>query len=114
MSNEDVITKMLAYCAKIQTYSAGLDERQFYASSMVTEACVFDLIQIGELITKLDPEFMETNPQIPWKEIRGFRNRLVHDYEGINMALLWEIVKTDLPDLIGKLNGLLTPPQQKA
>jgi len=108
MSNEDTISKMLVYCAKIQTYSAGLDAQQFRASSLVTEACVLNFIQLGELVTKLDPGFMETNPHIQWKIIKGFRNRLVHDYEGINMELLWEIINNDLPDLIDKLKGLLS------
>jgi len=107
MSNEDVVATMLAYCAKIQTYSADLNEQQFNASSMVTEACVFDFIQLGELINKLDPEFIKKNPQIRWKVIKGFRNKLVHDYQGINMELLWSIININLPDLIGKLNELL-------
>ena len=107
MSNEDTINKMLSYCQKIQTYSAGLDEEQFYSSLMPTEACVFCFIQIGELVTKFDPEFLKANPQIAWKEIRGVRHRIVHDYENINLFVLWEIIQNDLPDLIAKLNRLL-------
>jgi len=107
MSNEDTVVKMLEYCEKIQTYSKGLDEQQFYASSMITEACVFCLIQIGELVIKIDPEFIKINPQIPWKDIRGVRHKIVHDYKNINFELVWDIIKNDLPDLIGKLNGLL-------
>ena len=107
MGNDDTVIKMLEYCEKIQAYSKGVDEQQFYASSMITEASVFCFIQLGELVTQLDPKYMEKNPQIRWKVIKGFRNKLVHDYEGINMELLWNTIKNDLPDLIGKLNGLM-------
>jgi len=106
MSNEETVKKMLVYCAKTQAYSAGLDELQFYSSPMIVEACVFDLIQLGELVSKLDPMFMETNPQIPWKKIRGFRHKVVHDYENIDFKTLWEIITHNVPGLIGMLKLL--------
>jgi len=107
MCNDEAVKKMLDYCAKIQAYSAGMDERRFYESSMVVEACVFGLIQLGELAAKLDAEFMDENPQIPWKKIRGFRHRIVHDYDNINLKTVWEVITQNVPDLIGKLNSLL-------
>ena len=108
MKNKEVVKKMLEYCAKIQTYSKGADERQFHTTSMVAEACVLNFLQIGELVTKLDPEFMEKNPQIPWIKIKGFRNRLVHDYDNIDIIVVWDIINMQLPELIAKLNAILS------
>jgi len=103
MKNKIIIDKMLAYCEKVQTYSAGLDYYQFVASPMVTEACVFNLLQLGEVIAKVDGTFIEENKQIPWKSIRGLRHRLVHDYEGVNFRLIWDIIQSDLPGLVDEL-----------
>jgi uncharacterized protein with HEPN domain len=108
MRNEAVAKKMLAYCENIQTYSAGLDYRQFASSPMVTEACVFNLLQLGESVSKIDEAFMEEHKQIPWKAMRGLRHRLVHDYEGTNLKLVWDIVESDLPDLADKLRKLIS------
>lgn len=47
----------------------------------MVEACVFNLSQIGELVNKLDKEFIESYPEIPWFKMRGLRNRIVHDCE---------------------------------
>jgi uncharacterized protein with HEPN domain len=66
---------------------------------MMVEACVFNLSQIGELVNKLDKEYMSQHPDIPWVEMKGLRNRIVHDYEGINLILIWEIIDIDIKKL---------------
>jgi len=70
---------------------------------------VFNLIQIGELTRNLDKQFIEAHNDIAWNQIRGLRNRIVHDYEGINLLLIWDIINFDkggLTELIGKLKML--------
>lgn len=54
---------------------------------------------MGELVNRLDDDFLEKNATIPWHQIRGLRNRIVHDYEGVNLKLVWEILENDLPEL---------------
>ncbi len=56
---------------------------------MLVEACVFNLGQIGELSHAVDDAFIEAHPAIPWAEMYGLRNRIVHDYEGVNLMLEW-------------------------
>ena len=106
MKHDAIVNKMLEYCRKIQNYSTGLDYHLFVSTSIVTEACVFNLLQLGELVSKIDGAFMEEHQHIPWKSMRGLRHRLVHDYEGANMELVWSIIKNDIPDLVEKLRGL--------
>ena len=48
---------------------------------------------------QIDKEFEESNPSIPWRVMYGLRNKIVHDYEGVNLVLIWDIVKEDLPEL---------------
>ena len=74
---------------------------------MLVEACVFNLSQIGELVRHLDRDFIEQHPDIPWAKMRGLRNRIIHDYEGVNLMLVWEIIKYDIPTLIVKLKEIL-------
>ena len=51
---------------------------------MLVEACVFNLSQIGELVRHLDRDFIEQHSDVPWAQMRGLRNRIIHDYEGVN------------------------------
>ena len=63
------------------------------------EACIFNLSQLGELAGKVDNEYREIHREIPWSQIYGLRNRIVHDYEGVNFMLVWEIISNDLQEL---------------
>jgi uncharacterized protein with HEPN domain len=81
-----------------------LDE--FSDNSLVQDAVVFNLLQIGELAkSKLSDSFKKTHSNIAWNDIYGFRNRLVHDYENIMLTIVYEAITDDLPiltKLIGK------------
>ena len=54
---------------------------------------------MGELINRLDDAFTEQYAEIPWHQIRGLRNRIIHDYDGVNLKLVWEIIEIDLEEL---------------
>ncbi len=97
MKNDVIISKMLGYVEKILKYSADMSYEEFIKNEMVVEACVFNLSQIGELANKLDDECKWEHTNIAWNQIYGLRNRIVHDYEGVNLKLVWEIIEDDLP-----------------
>lgn len=71
------------------------------------EACVFNLSQLGELCHVVDTSFSQAHPEIPWRDIYGLRNRIVHDYEGVNLQLVWEIISEDIPELRDTLAKLI-------
>ncbi|HEY8499713.1 MAG TPA: HepT-like ribonuclease domain-containing protein [Clostridia bacterium] len=108
MKNRKLLYKMLEYVDKIMGYIQNADYESFENNKMMVEACVFNLSQIGELVNKFDTEFISTHADIPWNKIRGLRNRIIHDYEGINLKLIWEIITADLYKLKKQLIGLIT------
>ena len=96
MRNDIIVEKLIAYADKILGYCDGLDYEAFANDSKLVEACVFNLSQMGELVNRIDPEFAEQHPEIRWHDMYGLRNRIVHDYEGVNLQLIWQIVSDDL------------------
>lgn len=92
MKNEIIVEKIIKYIDKITSYTANCTYESFSENTMLTEACVFNLGQIGELSNKLDDDFKNINDTVPWKVLYGLRNRLVHDYEGVNLILIWDII----------------------
>ncbi len=78
----------------------------FIADMKLVEACVFNLSQLGELCRAVDASFAAAHPDIPWREMYGLRNRIVYDYEGVNLRLVWEIISEDIPELRDKTEFL--------
>lgn len=62
---------------------------------------------IGEAAARLSPAFRQCHPEIPWADIIGLRNRLIHNYRDVDLDILWRIVEADLPALIEGLKGIL-------
>lgn len=107
MRTDIILQKMLAYTTKVLDYCSQYTYDLFIADSVMVEACVFNLSQLGELCRLVDNEYTLSHPQIPWREMYGLRNRIVHDYEGVNLQLVWQIIKEDLPDLQKELQILI-------
>ena len=97
---------MILHTEKILTYCTDADYDSFSSDSLLTEACVFNLSQLGELTTKLSTDFLQQHPDLPWMQMKGLRNKIVHDYEGVNLVLVWEIISSDLPELREQLKSL--------
>lgn len=64
---------------------------------MMVEACVYNIQIIGKAVSKLPEDVRTGNPHIPWMLIKGMRNRLIHDYMGTDLELVWNIIIKELP-----------------
>ncbi len=78
----------------------GLSKTQFLADRRTQQAVIMSLIIVGEAATKVmdrHAEFAAQHPQVPWRSMRGMRNRITHGYFDINLDVVWETVQTALP-----------------
>lgn len=82
---------------KIERYIAGLDEAIFSSDEKTMDAVVRNLEIIGEAANKLPAEFKIRYPFVEWSKIVGLRHKIVHDYFGIDMEIVWNIIQHDLP-----------------
>jgi uncharacterized protein with HEPN domain len=77
-------------------------------SDRVLELALVRLVEIiGEAASRLAPQQQAQYPSVPWREIIGMRNRLAHGYDAIDLNVLWDTVRTDLPSLVDELKSLL-------
>ena len=104
--NHIILEKIIGHMDKIALYVGDLDQATFLADSKAVEACVFNLLQMGELAGRLNEGFRNAHADIPWLKIRGLRNKIAHDYEGVSLEIIWDIVKDDLNRLRGQLVSL--------
>lgn len=91
--------KAIESISTIQRYISGKSYEEFLSDEELIDAVMFKLIQTIENIKNISPSFKETNPQIPWTGIVGFRNGIVHDYGKTDFLTVYETATNDIGPL---------------
>ena len=90
----------------------GLGKADFLEDKRSQQAVIMSLIIVGEAATKVmdsHPDFAQEHPQVPWRSMRGMRNRMAHGYFDIDLDMVWNTVQNALPDLLSQLSALRLP-----
>ena len=102
-----LVEDILESCHKILEYTKDMSFVEFAADPKTIDAVVRNFEIIGEAASRLPEEFRESHQDIDWLRIRGFRNRIVHDYFGIDNSIVWQIKETYLAQLVLSLEKFL-------
>ena len=87
-------------------YCQTISKEEFNNNQMLQEACIFNVLQVGELASKvIEYGLDDEHPDIEWRQMRGMRNRLVHDYDGIRLEIIWDTIQNDFPKVLKKLEN---------
>ncbi|MCD8095186.1 MAG: DUF86 domain-containing protein [Ruminococcus sp.] len=107
--DKKTLLKIKQHALNIKEYSSKcFDCQDFCENTMISDACVFNLLQIGELTNySLSNETKQQMSTVPWKEIYGMRNRIVHGYEQIDIHMIWSTIQNDIPVLVEEINKAL-------
>jgi len=97
------IEDILASIDKIEQYTGSLDERSFLENTQAQDAVLRRLEVMGEAVKNIPESFRSRYPEIPWRNIAGLRDVLIHQYFGVNLHRTWLVVREDLPALKNKL-----------
>jgi uncharacterized protein with HEPN domain len=104
----DAIERATRYVGNLKNLQALEQDQQ------AQDAIVRTIAVIGEAanrIQKVAPKFLAEHPALPWSQMRGIRNKLIHDYFDVAWDVVWETVKIDLPPLLLQVKSLLRPPK---
>ena len=93
-------------CRKILSYVQGLDRKAFFADEKTVDAVVRNLEIIGEAVKQVPQDIRKTTPGIPWRRIAGLRDILIHHYFGVDEAVLWDIVSTQVASLLDQITEM--------
>ncbi|MBO6531673.1 MULTISPECIES: DUF86 domain-containing protein [unclassified Allomuricauda] len=108
MSKRDnvlLIHDMIESVQKIMTYTRDMSFDQFKSDSKTVDAVIRNFEVIGEAANRLTENYKNNNPEIEWSHLRGFRNRIVHEYFGIDLEIVWHIIEENLPELLTVLKN---------
>lgn len=96
---------MLAYARKSTAMIQGRTREELNSDEMLSLALTRAVEIIGEAAARVSPVIQQNHASIPWPQIIGLRNRLIHGYDAVDLDILWNIVQSDLPPLIEQLEA---------
>ena len=91
---------------KILRYTSDMTYEEFVSNEIIIDAVIRNFEVIGEAANRLPDEFKDKYHEIDWHRIRGFRNRIVHDYAGIDIEIVWRIKDTFLLDMLEQIKKI--------
>lgn len=98
---------ILEAAGRIQTYVTGLSYPEFLTDLKTQDAVVRNLEIIGEAAKRLSPAVRNRASSVPWQDIGGMRDRLIHQYFGTNWEIVWDVIQTKLPELKREIAALI-------
>ena len=104
---EDYLRDMLENAEKALSFVRGMDYDDFFMDDKALYAVIRALEIIGEAARQIPEDVRRSNPEFPWREIAAMRNKLTHEYFGVNTKVIWRTVHEDLPFIIPLLKKML-------
>lgn len=98
-------------CKTIVELNEGMSKESFLIDKRTHLAILYEITITGEIVKRLSQEFRQSHSEIDWKAITGMRDKLVHDYNKVDLDLTWEVTQTEIPKLMEFILPLL--PQEE-
>jgi len=99
---------ILDSCSKILKFTSDISNAEaFFDDERTFDAVLMNFVIIGESVARLSTEILEKESQVPWGQIKGFRNIVAHDYFGVDAEEVWQIIQNHLPELESQIENIL-------
>ena len=92
---------------RIILYSSGISKEDFLNNIQLQDACIRQIEIMGEATKRISETFKESHPEVPWKDMAGMRDKLIHDYLDVDLIIVYQTVAVDIPNLLPVIEKLL-------
>jgi uncharacterized protein with HEPN domain len=112
--DDALLLDILDFSRRALEFSRGVDYKRFQEDALLHSAILHELLIIGEAANKTSEECREKFPDLPWKEMIGLRNILIHEYFRVDLSRIWKILQENIPALVKRLESIVPPPDTKS
>lgn len=105
--DSELVADILEAITRISGYTANMNYEAFLTDTKTQDAVIRNLEIIGEAAKKVSPQLRDQSSELPWRSMAGLRDRLIHDYFGVNVDIVWQIVSSDLAALVEPLKAMI-------
>ncbi|MEX2458773.1 MAG: DUF86 domain-containing protein [Actinomycetota bacterium] len=106
---ETWLIDMLRAARRCLTFTSGLSMEQFLDDEKTVSAVLHQLMVLGQATKRVSDEYRTAHTDLPWRQIAGTRDRLIHGYDLVDLEIVWRTVTDDLPPLVAALEMLVPP-----
>lgn len=103
------VKDVLAAISEIREFTSGITFNEFQSDRKTIRAVLYNLAIIGEAVRGIPAELEASHPEIPWNDVRGMRNIVIHEYFQVNLSIIWQTIQEDLVSLELSLRQLINP-----
>ena len=104
--DETTLLDILNAARLIQQFVVGMDQEAFASDEKTQSATLHQLSILGEAVKRLSNEFRDAHDDLPWKMMAGMRDKLIHDYDSVDLSQVWQTIARDVPQVISVLEPL--------
>ena len=108
--DEASVLDIILACRRILDFTKGQGLVAFLADAKTQAAVLHEIQVIGEATKRLSDPFRDSHPTVPWSDIAGMRDKLIHDYDDVDLEEVWKVVDLDIPTLLAYLEPLTRKP----
>ncbi|WP_288291348.1 DUF86 domain-containing protein [uncultured Varibaculum sp.] len=105
-TNGYYLNKIILDLEFVIAHTEGYSQAEFEHNELLVDSTLFRLIQVSENSNKLAKNFKQQHPSIPWRAMKGLRNRIVHEYGNVDLSVVYVTVRDDIPELLRNLKSL--------
>jgi uncharacterized protein with HEPN domain len=110
MSKDDAYVLDMLRAAKLaRQFGEECTEQQFLDDVKTQSAVLYQLTLLGEAVRRVSQPFRDAHPDVPWQQMAGLRNRIVHEYDDVDIDRVWEVIRKDLAPLVAALERIAKP-----
>ncbi len=95
----DYVQDILTSIQEIEEFTEYMEFEDFVEDKKTVNAVIRSLEVMGEAVKKIPPDIRDKYPEVPWKYIAGMRDKLIHEYHGVDLGIVWKVIKEEIPPI---------------